>query len=185
VTKAVPKEYRFEVTRPDVRAEWGHLEVTTMLADVNGIDLRATRAREALTADTCELLGGHQLNALLVGPAIDTEHVLNQLCPRLPGPILRLHPDEPLLLPSTRRIGTVILHDVGDLELDDQRQLFEWLDRTPTRPRVISTTRTPIIGRVASGRFLPALYYRLNLCYVDMGHADGDGVRLGDARSPA
>jgi hypothetical protein len=163
----------------------GHLEVTTMLADVKGIDLRATRAREALTADTCELIGGHRLNALLVGPAIDIDRVLDQLCPRLPGPILRLHPDEPIDLPSTRRIGTMILHDVGDLELDDQRLLFEWLDRTTSRPRVISTTRTPIIGRVASGRFLPALYYRLNLCYVDMGRADVDRVRLRDARSPA
>ena len=146
-----------------------------MLADVKGIDLRATRAREALTADTCELLGGSRLNALLVGPAIETERVLNQLCPRLPRPILRLHPDEPLYLPTTRRIGTMILHDVGDLDADDQRQLYEWLDRTPSRPRVISTTQTPIIGRVASGRFLPALYYRLNLCYVDMGLAVGDG----------
>ena len=178
MTKAVPKEYRYEVTRLDVRAEVGHLEVTTMLAEVNGIDLRATRAREALTADTCELLSGTQLNALLVGPAMDTESVLNRLGPRLPGPVLSLHSDRPLELPSTRRIGTMILHDVGDLDLDDQRQLFQWLDVTPSRPRVISTTRTPIIGSVASGQFLPALYYRLNLCYVDMGLAAGGGAPL-------
>ena len=143
-----------------------------MLADVNGIDLHATLVREALTADTCELLGGTQLNALLVGSATDTGRILDRLGPRLAGPILRLHPEEPFTLPSTKRIGTMILHDVGDLELDDQHQLLEWLDQTPSpRPRVISTTRTPIIGRVASGRFLSALYYRLNLCYVDMGLA--------------
>ena len=36
------------------------------------------------------------------------------------------------------------------------------------RTQVISTSRRPLISMVVGGDFLPSLYYRLNMVYIDL-----------------
>jgi DNA-binding NtrC family response regulator len=73
--------------------------------------------------------------------------------------------------------GTVLLHDVEDLDLTVQRHVLAVLERTESRPRVgtgpvplnirlIADTRRDICGAVRAGRFLAELYYRLNVLTI-------------------
>jgi hypothetical protein len=83
--------------------------------------------------------------------------------------VLSWHPGEPLDLPSHRRVATFILHDVDQLTPADQQALLQWLDLAAGRIRVISTTEEPLWARVTRGEFDEALYYRLNVVYLDLG----------------
>ena len=117
-----------------------------------------------------------RLNTLLVGPPRVTGRLVESLGPQLVGPVVRRGPRESLAFPNQDPVGTVILHDIGELPLTDQHRLLDWLDKTSARPRVISTAPKPIIAKVIEGAFLPALYYRLNLFYVNVAHVGDDAV---------
>lgn len=74
-----------------------------------------------------------------------------------------------LLLPSTAgRPGTLVIRDVDALTPEDQRKLCEWLDSRSDRTQVVSTASAPLVPLVDSGQFDDALYYRLNMVYVDL-----------------
>lgn len=65
-------------------------------------------------------------------------------------------------------MGTLILHEVGALPHDDQRQLLEWLEPAARRVQVISTTSASLFPRVEVGAFSDVLYYRLNTMCMDV-----------------
>jgi len=74
-----------------------------------------------------------------------------------------------LRLPSTSlRAGTIVIRDVDALSSDDQVKLCEWLDTRSDRTQVVSTASSPIVPLVDSSLFNDALYYRLNVVYVDL-----------------
>ena len=74
-----------------------------------------------------------------------------------------------LRLPSTSlRAGTIVIRDVDALSSDDQVKLCEWLNTRSDRAQVVSTASAPIVPLVDSSLFNDALYYRLNVVYVDL-----------------
>lgn len=72
------------------------------------------------------------------------------------------------LPPTSLRAGTIVIRDVDALSSDDQRKLCEWLDSRSDRAQVVSTASAPIVPLVDGSLFNDALYYRLNMVYVDL-----------------
>ena len=74
-----------------------------------------------------------------------------------------------LPLPSTAfGAETIVIRDVDALTSEDQWKLCEWLDSGSDRTQVISTATAPLVPLVDSQLFNDALYYRLNVVYVDL-----------------
>ena len=116
-------------------------------------------------------MGMPRVNLMLVGPDSVTQHVLLLLLPDLHNPITTWCPGQPLVLPPAHT-GTMILHDVGSLGLDDQYRLLDHLNRATGRPQIVSTTQTPLLPRVHARAFDDTLYYRLNhICMKSSGQA--------------
>jgi len=67
--------------------------------------------------------------------------------------------------------GTVVLQDVDQLGLSEQRALLAWLDDRPGHVRVISTAASDLFDLVNAGGFLDPLYYRLNTIVIDVDEA--------------
>src|SRR5512134_4027556 len=93
------------------------------------------------------------------------------------SPSRRARPD-----PSRRRRllhrGALILRDVGNLTPEGQRRLMEWLDdNVRDRVQVIATNAAPLWPQVRDGTFTEALYYRLNVIYIDL--TDGASLSTG------
>ena len=113
-------------------------------------------------------MGMPRVNVLLAGRDSAVQQTLESLLGRLPEPIASWCPGEQLSLPSTDASGTVILHDVGRLGLEDQIHLLEWLGSAAGRVQVVSTTAAPLFPRVRAGAFIDTLYYRLNTVYLEL-----------------
>jgi hypothetical protein len=74
-----------------------------------------------------------------------------------------------LRLPRTSsQSGTVVLHDVDALKQEEQLRFLDWLNSAGNRIQVISTASGPLTGLVAARAFDAALYYRLNMVYIDL-----------------
>lgn len=87
-----------------------------------------------------------------------------QLLLSLRQPVVTWRPDrEPQPLAS----GTVVVPDADALDADQQRRLLEWVD-TLGDVRILSLASKPIYPLVQCGAFLDALYYRLNVLYVEL-----------------
>jgi hypothetical protein len=126
------------------------------------------RQAEAMHLELQEM-GMPRVNLLLVGPDSVTQHVLLLLLPDLHNPITTWSPGEPLVLPPAPT-GTMILHDVGALELADQYRLLDHLNRATGHPQIVSTSPTSLLPRVQAGTFDDVLYYRLNhICMNSSG----------------
>jgi hypothetical protein len=114
------------------------------------------------------LMGMRRVNLLLVGIDGMVWSVLRTLLPNLEEPVVSWCPGESLVLPLAVRSGTLVLHDVGVMPLDQQSQLLKWLEDSRCRTQVISMTSTSLLPRVQSGTFIDTLYYRLNTVCVDV-----------------
>ena len=114
------------------------------------------------------LMGMPRVNLLLVAPEGVVRFVLESLLLDLHEPIDRWHPGDALALPSPDGNGTLVLHEAGALTAAEQLELLDWLERAEGRTQVISTSSTPLLGRVQSGNFIDTLYYRLNTVCVDV-----------------
>jgi hypothetical protein len=114
------------------------------------------------------LMGTPRVNLLLIGIDGGVWNVLETLLPDLHQPIATWSAGQRLVLPPVTRTGTMILHDVGALTLDDQRRLLEWSERAAGLVQIISTTSSPLLPRVHAGAFFEILYYRLNTVSVDV-----------------
>jgi hypothetical protein len=113
-----------------------------------------------------ELATACALNTVLVGPPRVTRTCVSALGARLRTPVVTIHPPAPLARPAVDEVRTLILHDVTVLPSADQQRLLEWLDHPRGQTRVISTSPTPLVKKVAEGAFLETLYYRLNTVYI-------------------
>ena len=109
--------------------------------------------------------GNH--NLLLEGPNDWTESMLRCLAPLLRVPVRWTTGHALPTLPAWES-GSLVVEDIGELQLDDRARLFEWMNEG--RRRVISTTVHSLFAAVVQGAFDEALYYRLNvirLCASD------------------
>jgi hypothetical protein len=114
------------------------------------------------------LMGMPRVNLLLIAPDAVVRYVLESLLLNLREPVARWTPGQPLDLPSDGLVNTVILHDVGLMQPNEQLELLAWLEQTDGRTQVVSTSPTPLMPRVHSGLFIERLYYRLNTVCVDV-----------------
>ena len=124
---------------------------------------RASRLPEDLL-----LRGMPPVNLLLTGGDVVVQGVLEALLSNLDQPIAFWSPGQRLVLPPKSRPAMMILHNVDALELDDQLQLLEWLERDIGRTKVVSTTSAPLMPLVETGAFNDTLYYRLNTLSVEV-----------------
>ena len=113
-------------------------------------------------------MGMPRVNVLLVGVGGRTRNVVGMILRDRDEPIASWSPGERLLLPSVARGGTVVLHEVGSLSVDDQLQLLNWLEHAVARTQVISTTSRPLLPLVQAGSFIETLLYRLNTICLDV-----------------
>jgi hypothetical protein len=112
-----------------------------------------------------------RFNLLLVGGGTRVSKVLETILPNLRDPITVWFPGSQLVLPPIAQTGTLILREVGALELGDQYHLHEWIERVQGRTwgtQIVSTSETSLLPRVHTGAFLDKLYYRLNTVYIDI-----------------
>ncbi len=109
-------------------------------------------------------------NLLLIGGSKRVLKAIEILLPNLHEPITVWLPGSQLVLPPIAT-GTLILHEVGALELDDQYRLHAWIERAQGRAHgthIVSTSEASLLPRVHAGVFLDTLYYRLNTVYIDI-----------------
>jgi hypothetical protein len=108
-------------------------------------------------------------NVLLVGAEAAVVNVLDGLRPNCRQPIETREAGSTLSLPSPSQSGALILRDVGNLTQESQRCLMEWLDNSVhDRIQVIATNDAALWPQVRDGAFTEALYYRLNVIYIDL-----------------
>jgi hypothetical protein len=138
--------------------------VHDMMSNQSGhpVSSRADASQSGLL-DECQIARDAGVNLLLIGPRHATDGVVSALWPAMKAGTW--HPGQSLELPAGG--GTLILHDVGHLDREDQRRLLRWLDAESGRAQVVSTSPSPLLLRMASGAFLEALYYRLNTICVN------------------
>ena len=120
--------------------------------------------------DDWSMLQGRHPNVLVTGPREATDAFIRVITPSLRHPIHRLSCRTPLDLPAAR--GTILLEDVDALSREQQERLTFWLDIAQSAAsQTIALTTMPLYGRVQSGEFLDALYYRLNVVHLQVSVA--------------
>jgi sigma-54-interacting transcriptional regulator len=147
--------------------EW--LQAEQELAGASRERASSSAARLSLFTpeDSC-MVRTARANVLLKGIDSVTDRILDTLRPDLCVPIATWRPGERLLLPHAARPGTLILHGVGGLTLEEQLRLLDWLQETAGRTRLVSTSSTPLLPLIEAGAFLDTLYYRLNTIYLEI-----------------
>lgn len=140
------------------------------------MDLREGRGRVSVTAsgviplsDVTALLRGSHANVLLVGTEAAVVDMLDRLRPNCRQPVETCEGGSFLAPSSPAQAGTLILRDVENLTQEGQRRLMEWLDdNARDRIQVIATNAAAPWPQVRDGAFIEALYYRLNVIYIDL-----------------
>ena len=112
-------------------------------------------------------LGPLSANMLLIGVSSGSRHKVEASLVGL-GLVSSWAPGEPLVLPPAEDTGTLFLHEVGSLSLDDQVRLLGWLDHARGRTRVVSTSAASLFALVEAGVFIEKLYYRLNTISINV-----------------
>ena len=107
---------------------------------------------------------------LVSGPGDAAHAFVDAVTPYLQSPVHSLECGGRLMLPTGN--GTLILDHLDDLDLEQQEALLHWLDDPRhARTQVISLTPAPLYAKVERDAFLSALYYRLNVIYLEVGPA--------------
>lgn len=106
-------------------------------------------------------------NLLLVGDVTTTSAFLGTMWPAMPEPVWMTRA-APLFLPASSP-GTLIVQNGTGLSAQDQSRLLQWLSDHQPRVQVITLSPRPLSPSVRRGSFLEALYYRLNVMYVELG----------------
>lgn len=86
----------------------------------------------------------------------------------LASPVAAWRPGDPMQLPDSGAVRTLIIREAGNMSGAEQVRLLEWLDRAVGRTQVVSLSSGPLMPLVEEGRFINALYYRLNTICVDL-----------------
>jgi hypothetical protein len=131
--------------------------------------LPAARYTEwSLLVDAC------RPNALVTGTEGAPETFLRSMDLLLRRPVFHW-PADGCPWTAERAIGTLVLHDVGSLDTDDQARLARWLENAGLHLQVISLASLDLYPLVQRGLFLELLYYRLNTVYVPIVRAADRG----------
>ena len=109
-----------------------------------------------------------RFNLLLIGRGRRASKILDTILLNHSDPRTAWFPGRHLVLPPVAQTDTLILTEVGALELDEQLRLYEWMDRVQGRTQIVSTSEAHLLPRVDAGAFLEALYYRLNTVCIDV-----------------
>lgn len=129
---------------------------------------RNGEAQPAVATEALMTTGLPRVNLLLEGQEQALKGVLDALASSLRQPVVSWHPGQRLELPLVERQGTMIIHGVDALGIEEQIHLLEWLGRAVGRTQVVSTTTAPLLPRVRAGAFIDTLYYRLNTVFLDL-----------------
>lgn len=120
-------------------------------------------------SEVTALLRTSHANVLLVGAEAAVVDILDGLRPNCRQPVETCETGSFLALSPPSQAGTLILRDVGNLTQEGQRHLIAWLDdNARDRIQVIATNAAALWPRVRDGSFADALYYRLNVIYIDL-----------------
>ena len=118
-----------------------------------------------IPVDSWRVLQSMRPNVLVIDPdACHRRRLVDAVLEGSRGPVWRCE-SKPLTLPQAD-VGTLLLHDAGDLTAAEQSQLLAWIERNRAT-QVITVAPQPLYPGVAAGTFLDGLYYRLNVLVVD------------------
>jgi hypothetical protein len=120
----------------------------------------------AVAPEDWALLQTIRPNLLLIGDRSRVEPVLTALRPMLRAPVASGDAGSGALPGGG---GTIIVRAPLDLGLDEQQRLLERLNDTSRPMQVVTTSDVSLLPAVEAGRFLPSLYYRLNVLTVMLG----------------
>ena len=105
--------------------------------------------------------------SLLVNCSLgEANQVANELAKWCAVPLLKRCLPGSLELPSTYN-GTLLLTQIEELSLGQQIALFDWMTAAHCQIQVVSIATTRIDELVKEGRFLEALFYRLNVVQLE------------------
>jgi len=108
-------------------------------------------------------------NVLLVGAEPALTELVCSLWSTFDEPITIRRGGDPFHLPSaSEAVGTIIIHGVETLTVDEQRALQDWLVVRNGRTQVVSTASASLMPMVEAGAFSDSLYYRLNVVCIDL-----------------
>ena len=94
---------------------------------------------------------------------------VTSLWPYLVTPIVVRRRGEPLrLLPTSRPVGTIVIHDVDTLTSEGAGRVAALDGRGNGRTRVVSTATQSLLPVLETGAFNDELYYRLNVLTFDL-----------------
>jgi hypothetical protein len=132
-----------------------------------GFQLSDPRRQAQAVLGDLVAIGITRVNLLLTGVDGVVRTMLETILMDLQTPIASWWPGERLVLPPVARTGTMILHDVGAMNHEDQLRLLEWSEQAAGRTQIVSTAPAPLMPLVRAGVFSDRLYYRLNTVFVD------------------
>lgn len=114
------------------------------------------------------LLRAAHPNVLVIGAEAAVVDVLHGLRRNCRQPVAMCEAGSFLTLSPPSPPGALILRDVGNLTPEGQRRLMEWSDNNARDCiQVIATNAAALWPQVKDGSFTEALYYRLNVIYID------------------
>ena len=138
-----------------------------------GSTARARQARNRRSPESpdsdLDFAQAYGANVLLVGAEPALTELVCSLWTTFDDPILIRRSVDPLQLPApSEAVGTLIIHGVETLTLDEQLTLQDWLVVRNGRTQVVSTASASLLPMVEAGVFSDSLYYRLNVVCIDL-----------------
>jgi Sigma-54 interaction domain len=107
-------------------------------------------------------------NLLIACTDTSLEGVLTQLHALCAPPVHECALPGPLTLPR-KPTGTLLVHHVEALTIDQQIRLYDWMTGA-RQVQVVSITAAPLMWLMEHGQFLEGLFYRLNtVCLMATG----------------
>ncbi len=108
----------------------------------------------------------HRPNVLVECQNGDARLVVCRLTQTGVSPVCHCALPGALALPDARQ-GTLLIENVTALTAAQQQDLHAWLADAPAQMQVVSVATESLLAAVHEGRFLEALYYRLNIVRMD------------------
>jgi hypothetical protein len=105
------------------------------------------------------MLLGHP-NVLIVANEQKQRAAVEALTPYLRQPVIVMRSGFESSLPLR---GSVIVPSIGDLTQQAQEALFNWLGDQGRETQLVSLSEMQLFPLVRVGKFLEALYYRINI----------------------
>ena len=91
-------------------------------------------------------------NVLVVGPDAATDAALNELYPVVQRPIIPVEARAGFH-PPVEHTGTVVVRNIGELTLDDQQRLLDWLTEVSGTMQTVTTSAIPLTSLLETGHF--------------------------------